>query len=294
MAPWGSTALYDLVLRSIGMLGQADGPKSAGRVHRRRRSGQPRDDRGRRARPAVERRDALHDRPGARRHERAPQSRDVAAGEADRRPRDLYREHRRASRGVRGAAGRVVESVSARLCPGRGTPRRCLAQHQGRSRRAFRNSGPSGLQTGAKQMKQDIYRGDRGARRTPVPCGRCALWGWRGSACSSWWRRRPRRTLHRGFRRRSTSPPSSTSSSSTADGQPITGLGEGDFNVRIDGRERQVLSAEWVEVVEEAKARATAVPVPAGYTSNENTGGGRLIVIVSRSNSASASAATLR
>ena len=41
-----------------------------------------------------------------------------------------------------------------------------------------------------------------------------------------------------------------------------------------------MLSAEWVEVVEEAKARATAVPVPAGYTSNENTGGGRLIVIV--------------
>ena len=41
-----------------------------------------------------------------------------------------------------------------------------------------------------------------------------------------------------------------------------------------------MLSAEWVEVVEEAKARATAVPVPDGYTSNENTGGGRLIVIV--------------
>src|SRR5688572_18216905 len=64
-----------------------------------------------------------------------------------------------------------------------------------------------------------------------------------------------------------------------SDGQPITGLGVGDFNVRIDGQERRVLSAEWVAVVEEAKARTTAVPVPAGYTSNENTGGGRLIVI---------------
>ena len=64
-----------------------------------------------------------------------------------------------------------------------------------------------------------------------------------------------------------------------SDGQPITGLGVGDFNVRIDGQERRVLSAEWVAVVEEAKARTTAVPVPDGYTSNENTGGGRLIVI---------------
>lgn len=62
-------------------------------------------------------------------------------------------------------------------------------------------------------------------------------------------------------------------------GQPVTGLGPGDFNVKIDGRERRVLSAEWVPVVENAKSRAADVSVPDGYSSNENTGGGRLIVI---------------
>ncbi|HEY3043518.1 MAG TPA: hypothetical protein VGJ39_05820, partial [Vicinamibacterales bacterium] len=62
-------------------------------------------------------------------------------------------------------------------------------------------------------------------------------------------------------------------------GQPITGLGRGDFNVKIDGDERRVLSAEWVPVVENARARVDEVPVPEGYSSNENEGGGRLIVI---------------
>jgi VWFA-related protein len=62
-------------------------------------------------------------------------------------------------------------------------------------------------------------------------------------------------------------------------GQPITGLGRGDFNVKIDGQERRVLSAEWVPVVENAKASAGDISVPEGYSSNENTGNGRLIVI---------------
>jgi VWFA-related protein len=62
-------------------------------------------------------------------------------------------------------------------------------------------------------------------------------------------------------------------------GQPITGLGRGDFNVKIDGQERRVLSAEWVPVVENARSLAGSVTVPDGYSSNENTGGGRLIVI---------------
>jgi len=62
-------------------------------------------------------------------------------------------------------------------------------------------------------------------------------------------------------------------------GQPISGLGPGDFNVKIDGQERRVLSAEWVPVVENAKSIADSVTVPDGYSSNENTSGGRLIVI---------------
>ncbi len=62
-------------------------------------------------------------------------------------------------------------------------------------------------------------------------------------------------------------------------GRPITGLGPGDFNVKIDGNERRVLAAEWVPVVENAKARLDEVSVPEGYSSNENGGGGRLIVV---------------
>ena len=62
-------------------------------------------------------------------------------------------------------------------------------------------------------------------------------------------------------------------------GQPITGLGRGDFNVKIDGQDRRVLSAEWVPVVENAKSLAGDLSVPEGYSSNENSGGGRLIVI---------------
>src|SRR5438477_2042386 len=64
-----------------------------------------------------------------------------------------------------------------------------------------------------------------------------------------------------------------------ASGQPITGLGPGDFNVKIDGQERRVLSAEWVPVVENARSRAGDTSVPEGYSSNENADGGRLIVI---------------
>ena len=62
LAPWGSTALYDVILRGVDMLGRQTGRKALDRVHRRRGSGQPRDDRRRRAAAAVERRDALHDR----------------------------------------------------------------------------------------------------------------------------------------------------------------------------------------------------------------------------------------
>ena len=64
-----------------------------------------------------------------------------------------------------------------------------------------------------------------------------------------------------------------------SDGQPITGLGRGDFSVKIDGVDRPVLSAEWVPVVENAKALAGDTSVPEGYSSNKNVGDGRLIVI---------------
>ena len=62
LAPWGSTALYDVHPARRRDARPPDRPQGAGRVQRRRRSGQPRHDRRRRAAAAVERRDALHDR----------------------------------------------------------------------------------------------------------------------------------------------------------------------------------------------------------------------------------------
>ena len=59
---------------------------------------------------------------------------------------------------LRGAFGELLDELSNQYLlgyvPAAGTPRRRLAQHQGRSRGVFRNTGPSGLQTGAKQMRQ--------------------------------------------------------------------------------------------------------------------------------------------
>ena len=60
-------------------------------------------------------------------------------------------------------------------------------------------------------------------------------------------------------------------------GQPIQHLTPADFNVRIDGNPRRVVSAEWVSLTPEAKG--ATVEVPEGYSSNEHATGGRLIVL---------------
>ena len=62
-------------------------------------------------------------------------------------------------------------------------------------------------------------------------------------------------------------------------GQPIRDLTAGDFTVRIDGRTRRVISAEWVSSVAEHKDTIIA-PLPEGYRSNAQMSGGRLIVLV--------------
>ena len=63
-----------------------------------------------------------------------------------------------------------------------------------------------------------------------------------------------------------------------SDGLPVANLRPEDFTVRIDGRTRRVVGAEWV-----AQTRAAATPSPTlppdGYSSNEATPPGRLIVI---------------
>jgi VWFA-related protein len=60
-------------------------------------------------------------------------------------------------------------------------------------------------------------------------------------------------------------------------GQPIRDLKPSDFVVRVDGKERPVVSADWVPLA--ADANASTVFVPEGYSTNENAAGGRLIII---------------
>jgi VWFA-related protein len=60
-------------------------------------------------------------------------------------------------------------------------------------------------------------------------------------------------------------------------GQPVQHLTPADFNVRIDGNPRRVVSAEWVSLI--ADVKAAPVDLPDGYSSNEHATGGRLIVL---------------
>lgn len=61
-------------------------------------------------------------------------------------------------------------------------------------------------------------------------------------------------------------------------GKPIADLTPADFTVRIDGAERRVVSAEWIQL--DAPAGAPPPPAPEGYSSNETSTNGRLIVMV--------------
>lgn len=59
-------------------------------------------------------------------------------------------------------------------------------------------------------------------------------------------------------------------------GEPITGLGPDDFVLKVDGRERAVRSAQFVNL---AMERATRPPAPAHFSSNAHVDSGRLILI---------------
>jgi len=61
-------------------------------------------------------------------------------------------------------------------------------------------------------------------------------------------------------------------------GKPITDLKPEDFNVRIDGAKRPVVTAEWVPLATPASGKEAPAP-PEGYTTNESASGGRLIVL---------------
>lgn len=61
-------------------------------------------------------------------------------------------------------------------------------------------------------------------------------------------------------------------------GRPVNDLQPEDFNVRIDGDPRRVVSAQWIAL--ETEERPPAPAAPDGYTGNENATGGRLILLV--------------
>ena len=63
-------------------------------------------------------------------------------------------------------------------------------------------------------------------------------------------------------------------------GEPIRDLIASDFTVRLDGRPRRVLSAQWVPSAAGATSATAAPALPDGYVSNEQSTGGRLIVLV--------------
>src|SRR5262245_47782674 len=58
-------------------------------------------------------------------------------------------------------------------------------------------------------------------------------------------------------------------------GRPLTGLGPGDFTVRVDGVVRKVARAEWV-ALSRPSATTPRAPQPENYSTNEGSTGGRL------------------
>ena len=145
LAPWGATALYDVIIRGVEMLGHQIGRKALVVFT-------DGEDQGSHATITdVERRlqasdvtlymigqgrgvthDALQDDHGAPR-------------DADRRPCALHREHRPAARRVQRAARRAVESVPARLPEGGPPARQRMAANQGGRRWPVGSARPDGL-----------------------------------------------------------------------------------------------------------------------------------------------------
>jgi VWFA-related protein len=63
------------------------------------------------------------------------------------------------------------------------------------------------------------------------------------------------------------------------DGRPIPDLGPSDFELQVEGRPRNVVSAEFVPVAQEAE-EAPAGPADTGFTTNETVRPGRLVLLV--------------
>ena len=57
-------------------------------------------------------------------------------------------------------------------------------------------------------------------------------------------------------------------------GKPLVDLQPADFTVRVDGKSRRVITAEWVSLATASKEKDKPIArLPEGYSSNENSGG---------------------
>src|SRR5262245_2169157 len=63
-----------------------------------------------------------------------------------------------------------------------------------------------------------------------------------------------------------------------SNGRPVTGLTPADFTVRVDGRARRVVRAEWIALARPTASTPRPAP-PENYSTNEGSTGGRLILI---------------
>ena len=63
------------------------------------------------------------------------------------------------------------------------------------------------------------------------------------------------------------------------DGRPVRDLAPSDFELKVEGRSRRVVSAEFVPVAPEPE-EAPAPTSDAGFTSNEPARPGRLVLLV--------------
>ena len=135
--------------------------------------------------------------------------------------------------------------------------------------RSTSRAGPAGLPRDGTQMIEPATRGARGTprrrrgSRAPRAAGSSALAG-TAPARVSIGRRNTSARRDGGERPRRTDP------------RPIAT----DFTVRLDGRPRRVLNAQWVPSASSATSATAAPALPDGYVSNEQSTGGRLIVLV--------------
>ena len=71
------------------------------------------------------------------------------------------------------------------------------------------------------------------------------------------------------------------------DGKPVTGLTASDFSVDVDGRQRRLVSAQYVSTISEG---APASPTQSTFSTNTARGGRMILFVVDRATSRRAAA----